>query len=95
MATGGSVLSAEGSDLVHTVSNITNWGAWVAQSVKRRTSAQIMISWAQISLHGLKTHIGFCADSSEPGACFGFCVSISLCPSPAHALSLSFKNNRH
>ena len=29
------------------------------------------------------------ADGSEPGACFGFCVSLSLCPSPVHALSLS------
>ena len=29
------------------------------------------------------------ADGSEPGACFRFCVSLSLCPSPAHALSLS------
>ena len=33
--------------------------------------------------------IGLCADSSEPGACFGFCVSLSLCPSPALSLSLS------
>ena len=33
--------------------------------------------------------VGLCADSSEPGARFGFCVSVSLCPSPAHALSLS------
>ena len=37
--------------------------------------------------------IGFCADSSEPGACFSFCVSLSLCPSPIHeragVLSLS------
>ena len=32
--------------------------------------------------------IGFCADSSEPGACFWFCVSPSLYPSPPHALSL-------
>ena len=29
------------------------------------------------------------ADGSEPGACFRFCVSLSLCPSPIHALSLS------
>ena len=28
------------------------------------------------------------ADGSEPGACFVFCVSLSLCPSPAHTLSL-------
>ena len=33
--------------------------------------------------------IGLCADGSEPGARFGFCVSLSLCPSPVHALSLS------
>ena len=31
------------------------------------------------------------ADGSEPGACFRFCVSLSLCPSPVHALSLSQK----
>ena len=24
-----------------------------------------------------KPHIGLCADSSQPGACFGFCVSLS------------------
>ena len=29
------------------------------------------------------------ADGWEPGACFRFCVSLSLCPSPVHALSLS------
>ena len=29
------------------------------------------------------------ADGSEPGACFRFCVSLSLCPSHVHALSLS------
>ncbi|VFV29962.1 atpase family aaa domain-containing [Lynx pardinus] len=28
------------------------------------------------------------ADGSEPGACFRFCVSLSLCPSPVHALWL-------
>ena len=33
--------------------------------------------------------VGLGADSSEPGACFGFCVSLSLCPSPVHALSLA------
>ena len=36
--------------------------------------------------------IGLCADSPESEACFRFCVSLSLCPSPTHALSLSFKN---
>ena len=34
-------------------------------------------------------HVGLWADGSEPGACFQFCVSLSLCPSPVHALSLS------
>ena len=23
-----------------------------------------------------KSHVGLCADSSEPGACFGFCLSL-------------------
>ena len=32
---------------------------------------------------------GLCADSSESGACFGLCVSLSLSPLSAHALSLS------
>ena len=33
--------------------------------------------------------IGLWADGSEPGACFRFCVSLSLCPFPVHVLSLS------
>ena len=33
--------------------------------------------------------VGLWADGSEPGTCFRFCVSLSLCPSPVHALSLS------
>ena len=33
-------------------------------------------------------HVGLCADSSEPGVCFGFCVS-SLCTCPNCALYLS------
>ena len=36
-----------------------------------------------------KTCIGLCADSSKSGACFEFYVSLSLCSSPAHTLSLS------
>ena len=38
--------------------------------------------------------VGFCAENSEPGACFGFCVSLSLCTSSAHSLSPS-KINKH
>ena len=33
--------------------------------------------------------VGLRADSLEPGACFRFCVSLCLCLSPAHNLSLS------
>ena len=40
-------------------------------------------------VHEFKPRIGLWADGSEPGACFRFCVSLSLCPSPIHALSLS------
>ena len=36
-----------------------------------------------------KPRIRFCADSPELGACFGFCVSLSLCLYPACALSYS------
>ena len=35
--------------------------------------------------------VGLCADSSEPGACFGFCVSLSGLPLLMLALSLSQK----
>ena len=45
---------------------------------------------------GFEPLVGLYADSSEPGACLGFCVSSSLCPSPTHALSLSLsKVNKH
>ena len=55
-------------------------GGSVAQSVGRQTC----------SGHGLtapefEPHIRLCADSSEPGAYFGFCI----CPFPVHAHSLS------
>ena len=45
-----------------------------------------------LTVCGFEPRVGLCADSSEPGACFGFCVSLSLCSSPTHALSLSLKN---
>ena len=35
--------------------------------------------------------VRLCADSPEPGACFRFCVSLSLGPSPTHTFSLSQK----
>ena len=58
----------------------------MAQSVERPNSAQVMIS--KFLSSGPESDY---ADSSEPGACFRFCISLSLCPSPVHALSL--KNN--
>ena len=42
---------------------------------------------------GFEPHIGLCTDSSEPGACFGFCgslsLSLSLSAPPLLALCLS------
>ena len=40
-----------------------------------------------LTVHGFKLCVGLCADSSEPGACFGSCVSLSLL-FPIHAVSL-------
>ena len=60
------------------------WGAWVAQSVKRPTSAQVTISWSVSSSPALGS--GLMAQSLEPAS---DSVSLSLCPSPIHALSLS------
>ena len=57
------------------------------------------VSWASnfssghdLTVREFEPHVGLCADSSEPGACFRFCVSPSLCFSPAHALSKINKN---
>ena len=59
-------------------------GAWVAQSVEHPTG-----SGHDLTVREFEPRVGLCADSSEPGACFGFCVSLSLCPFPAHTPSLS------
>ena len=64
------------------------WGTCVAQSVEHLTSVQVMIS----RVHEFEPRVRLCADSSKPGACFRFCASLSFCPSPAHALSLSLQN---
>ena len=40
-----------------------------------------------------KPRVGLCADSSEPGACFRSCVSLSLCLSLACSLFLSLSQN--
>ena len=38
-----------------------------------------------------RLHVGLCADSSEPGACFRFRVSLSLLLPHSHPVSLSQK----
>ena len=49
-----------------------------------------------LTVHEFEPHIGLCADSLEPGSCFRFCVTLSLCPSPTCSLSLSLsKINKH
>ena len=63
-----------------------SWGAWVAQSVKRLTLAQVMISQFVISSPALGSVLK--AWSLEPAS---DSVSLSLCPSPARTLSLSQK----
>ena len=40
-----------------------------------------------LAVHEFEPHVGLCADSSEPGTCFEFCVSLSLCPSLPPSLS--------
>ena len=42
-----------------------------------------------LAVREFKPRVRLWADGSEPGACFRFCVSLFLCPSPIHALSLS------
>ncbi|XP_049509020.1 nucleoporin Nup43 isoform X2 [Panthera uncia] len=42
-----------------------------------------------LTVREFEPRVGLWADGSEPGACFQFCVSLSLCPSPVHVLSLS------
>ena len=42
-----------------------------------------------LAVREFEPRVGLWADGSEPGACFRFCVSLSLCPSPVHAPSLS------
>ena len=44
-----------------------------------------------LTVREFEPHAGLCADSSEPGTCFRFCVSLSLpLPLPrSHSVSLS------
>ena len=54
-----------------------------------RLSIRLRLKSCDLRVCGFKPRIGLCADSSEPGARFGLCISLSLCPSPAGVLSHS------
>ena len=75
-------------------------GAWVAQLLECLTSALVVIclfvglspasgSGHDLAVRGFEPHVGLCADSSEPGPCFGFSVSLSLSARPLLMLSLT------
>ena len=59
-------------------------------------SASDFGSGHDLEVSGFEPHVGLCADSSEPEACFGFCVYVSLSARPLLMLSLSLsKVNKH
>ena len=72
------------------VKNINNQGAWVAQSVKHPTLAQVMISQSMSS--SPTSGCVLTAQSLKPDS---DSFSLSLCPSQTRARSLSLKNNKH
>ena len=45
-----------------------------------------------LTVREFEPRVGLCADRSEPGACFRFCVSISLSAPPLLMLCLCLKN---
>ena len=64
-------------------------GAWVAQLVECPNFGL----GHNLTVRAYEPHIGLCTDSLEPGACFGFCVSLFLfAPPPTYTLFLSLKN---
>ena len=44
-----------------------------------------------LTSRGFEPRVGLCADSLEPGTCFGFCVFLSLSAPPLLMLCLSQK----
>ena len=57
--------------------------SWLSVWFRLRSSS--CSSWVSSS----PARVGLCADSSEPGACFGSCISLSLWPSLIHTVSVS------
>ena len=71
-----------------------NWNEDISRQKLGRLSGSVgrvsdFGSRHDVIVRGFEPCIRLCAGSSEPGACFRFCVSFSVCPSPACALSLS------
>ena len=76
---------------------------WLARKIKRSgVSGRLggSLSWASdfgsghdLTVHEFEPGIRLCADSSEPGACFGFCVSLSLSAPPLLMLCVSLSLN--
>ena len=60
------------------------WGARVAQSVE----CPDFSSSHDLAVRGFEPHMRLCDDSSEPGACLSFCVSLSLSAPPLLMLYL-------
>ena len=58
----------------------------MAQAVKRPTPG--LSSGHDLAVGEFEPQIWLGVDSSEPGACFRFCVSPSLYPAPTHAPTL-------
>ena len=80
-------MASSGLELEPGLSNLAAMrGAWTAQAAKRPTSAQGVISRFLCSSPAWGSVLT--AWSLEP-ASDSVCVSLSLCPLPAHALSLS------
>ena len=51
-------------------------------------------SGRDLMVYEFEPHVRLCADSSEPGACLRFWVSLSLCPFPACVQSLSVSEKK-
>ena len=73
-----------------------SWGAWVAWSVERLTSAQVMISWS-VSSSPASGSV-WTAQSLEPASdsvspTLSLSLSLSLCPCSC-SVSLALKNKQ-
>ena len=70
---------------VYTVESFIGMSGWLSRFPSDLGSGHDLMD------HGFETHMGLCADSSESGACFGFCVCVSLSAPPSLINELPFK----